>query len=145
MGQLPARSQVTVERRAIERSPSPEAKRSLLRRVPLAVIFRRVLSCMQTSRNYEGIEVVRLLGRPAVRDRRSRAARPWRTVASSPGFWMSSFFGIAVWFSSLAALWMSRGWMGLFVSGQLLSAATYLWRGLGRRIPNRVPLSEEGD
>jgi hypothetical protein len=46
---------------------------------------------------------------------------------------MSRFFCFAVWLSSLAALWMTRGWVGLFVSGQVLSAGTCLLRGLARK------------
>ena len=46
------------------------------------------------------------------------------------------FFCLTVWLSSLAAIWMSRGWIGLFVSGQVLSACTFLFKGLGRRPPS---------
>lgn len=43
---------------------------------------------------------------------------------------MSLLFSIGIWLSSLAALWMSRGWIGLLMSGQLLSTAAGLCRGL---------------
>lgn len=36
---------------------------------------------------------------------------------------------IGVWISSLVAIWMSRGWVGLFLSGQVLSTGTFLWKG----------------
>jgi hypothetical protein len=41
---------------------------------------------------------------------------------------MSWFFCLTVWLSSLAAIWMSRGWIGLFVSGHLLSAGASLFK-----------------
>lgn len=43
---------------------------------------------------------------------------------------MSLTFSISVWLSSLTAIWMSRGWIGLFLSGQLLSAAAGLCKCL---------------
>jgi hypothetical protein len=51
------------------------------------------------------------------------------------------FFCLTVWLSSLAAIWMSRGWIGLFVSGQVLSAGAFLFKGLGRRPPSCVSSS----
>lgn len=45
---------------------------------------------------------------------------------------MSLLFSIGVWLSSLAAIWMSRGWIGLLLSGHLLSTAAGLCKGLPR-------------
>jgi hypothetical protein len=42
-------------------------------------------------------------------------------------------FCIGVWISSLVAIWISRGWVGLFLSGQVLSAGTLLWKGTPSR------------
>jgi hypothetical protein len=46
---------------------------------------------------------------------------------------MSWFFYLTVfWLSWVAAMWMSRGWLGLFVSGQVLSAGTCRLKGPAR-------------
>jgi hypothetical protein len=46
---------------------------------------------------------------------------------------MNWFFCVSLWLSLLLALWMSRGWIGLFFSGQLLSAGTRLVKSLARK------------
>lgn len=45
----------------------------------------------------------------------------------------SCFFCVGVWLSSLVAIWMSRGWVGLFLSGQVLSAGAWLFEGMAKR------------
>ena len=37
-----------------------------------------------------------------------------------------------LWLSALFAIWVTRGWIGLFLSGQVLSLTTCLFRGLTR-------------
>jgi hypothetical protein len=46
---------------------------------------------------------------------------------------MNWFFCISLWLSLLFALWMSRGWMGLLFSGQVLSAGTCLVKRMVRK------------
>ena len=48
-------------------------------------------------------------------------------------FVMNWFFCISLWLSLLLALWMSRGWIGLFFSGQVLSTGTCLVKKLVRK------------
>lgn len=40
---------------------------------------------------------------------------------------------VSLWISLLLAIWMSRGWIGLLFSGQLLSTGAYLFQKLARR------------
>jgi hypothetical protein len=46
---------------------------------------------------------------------------------------MSGFFCLSLWLSLALALWMARGWLGLVFSGQVLSAGTYLVKGLAKK------------
>jgi hypothetical protein len=46
---------------------------------------------------------------------------------------MNWFFCIGLWLSLLAAIWISRGWIGLFFSGQVISAGVCLIKSLARR------------
>jgi hypothetical protein len=46
---------------------------------------------------------------------------------------MPWFFCISLWLSSLLALSMSRGWIALFFSGQMVSSAQWLFKSLVRR------------
>lgn len=46
---------------------------------------------------------------------------------------MSCFLCASLWISLAAAIWMSRGWIGLLFSGQVLSAATFMFRKLSQR------------
>ena len=46
-------------------------------------------------------------------------------------------FCVSLWVSSLLAIWMTRGWIGLFLSGHVLSAGTCLLKGLAKRAPAR--------
>jgi hypothetical protein len=46
---------------------------------------------------------------------------------------MNGFFCISLWLSLALAVWMARGWLGLLFSGQVLSAGTYLIKGLARK------------
>jgi hypothetical protein len=46
---------------------------------------------------------------------------------------MHWFLCASLWITLLAAIWMSRGWIGLLFSGQLLSAGTALVQKLARR------------
>ena len=46
---------------------------------------------------------------------------------------MRWIFCVSLWLSSVLAIWLVRGWIGLFFSGQVLSAGVYLWKGLARR------------
>lgn len=42
--------------------------------------------------------------------------------------------------SALCSLWVTRGWVGMFLSGQVLSPATYLFRELTRRTQNTLAM-----
>jgi hypothetical protein len=42
-------------------------------------------------------------------------------------------FCASLWLSSLAALWMTRGWIALFLSGQIFSAVHWLLKNLARK------------
>jgi hypothetical protein len=46
---------------------------------------------------------------------------------------MNGFFCVSVWGSLLLAIWLTRGWLGLIVSGQALSAVAFLFKGLARQ------------
>lgn len=58
---------------------------------------------------------------------------------------------LSVWISLLAAIWLTRGWIGLLFSGQLLSAGARLFESLSKRTryafsAGNVPAHElEGD
>jgi hypothetical protein len=47
-------------------------------------------------------------------------------------FLINGFFYFSLWLSLLLALWFTRGWLGLFFSGQVLSVCAYLVKGLAR-------------
>jgi hypothetical protein len=54
---------------------------------------------------------------------------------------------VSLWITLLAAIWMSRGWIGLLFSGQLLSVGACLFQKLARRTQfafagNRRPVHE---
>ena len=44
-------------------------------------------------------------------------------------------FCASLWVSSLLVVWMTLGWIGLFMSGHVLSAGTYWVKGLAKRTP----------
>ena len=46
---------------------------------------------------------------------------------------MSCFLCASLWISFAAAIWVSRGWIGLLFSGQVLSAGTFMFRKLSQR------------
>jgi hypothetical protein len=46
---------------------------------------------------------------------------------------MSCFLCASLWISFVAAIWVSRGWIGLLFSGQVLSAGTFMFRKLSQR------------
>lgn len=46
---------------------------------------------------------------------------------------MTWIFCFSLWTSSLLVIWVSRGWIGLFFSGQVLYAGVGLWKSLRRR------------
>ena len=53
---------------------------------------------------------------------------------SDAAAWLTNgIFCLSIWISLLFAIWMSRGWIGLFFSGQILSAGTYLIQRLFKR------------
>lgn len=53
------------------------------------------------------------------------------------------FFYISLWLSSLLAIWMSRGWIALFLSGQVFSAGNWLLKNLARKtLPAFSPSAE---
>jgi hypothetical protein len=53
---------------------------------------------------------------------------------SGTGAWLANgVFCLSVWISLLAAIWLSRGWIGLFFSGQVLSAGGYVVQRLFKR------------
>jgi hypothetical protein len=45
---------------------------------------------------------------------------------------MHGFLCLSLWLSFLLALWLTRGWLGLFLSGQVLSSCAYLAKRLAR-------------
>jgi hypothetical protein len=45
----------------------------------------------------------------------------------------NGIFCLSLWISLLAAIWVSRGWIGLFFSGQVLSTVTYLFQRILKR------------
>jgi len=53
---------------------------------------------------------------------------PKSLVASTWAHMTPWFFFICLGTSSFLALWMSRGWIALFMSGQLFSAGSWLFR-----------------
>ena len=63
----------------------------------------------------------------------------------------SLIFCLSLWMSLLIAVWLTRGWIGLLFSGQLLSAGTKLFESLWKRTryafsAGNVPAHElEGD
>lgn len=48
---------------------------------------------------------------------------------------MGWLFCASLWVSSLLVVWMTLGWIGLFMSGHVLSAGTYWAKGLAKRTP----------
>jgi hypothetical protein len=53
---------------------------------------------------------------------------------SGTGTWLANgVFCLSVWISLFAAIWLSRGWIGLFFSGQVLSAGGYVVQRLFKR------------
>ncbi len=53
---------------------------------------------------------------------------------SGTAAWLANgAFCLSVWISVLAAIWLSRGWIGLFFSGQVLSAGGYVFQRLSKR------------
>jgi hypothetical protein len=69
-------------------------------------------------------------------ERRSRDSLERRMTGGNSGFAacaMSCFLCASLWISFAAAIWMSRGWIGLLFSGQVLSAATFMFRKLSQR------------
>jgi hypothetical protein len=45
---------------------------------------------------------------------------------------MHGFLCLSLWLSFLLALWLTRGWLGLLLSGQVLSSCAYLAKRLAR-------------
>lgn len=46
---------------------------------------------------------------------------------------MSWLLCASLWVSSLVTIWMTLGWIGLFMSGHVLSAGAYWMKGLAKR------------
>ena len=62
------------------------------------------------------------------------SARLARMRRSNVAAWAAnSFFYASLWLSLLAAIWLSRGWIGLFFSGQVLCAGSCLVQRLVKR------------
>ena len=62
------------------------------------------------------------------------SARLARIRRSNLAAWAAnSFFYASLWLSLLAAIWLSRGWIGLFFSGQVLCAGSCLVQRLVKR------------
>jgi hypothetical protein len=62
------------------------------------------------------------------------SARLARIRKSNLAAWAAnSFFYASLWLSLLAAIWLSRGWIGLFFSGQVLCAGSCLVQRLVKR------------
>jgi hypothetical protein len=48
--------------------------------------------------------------------------------------WLTNgIFCLTLWISLLAAIWVSRGWIGVFFSGQILSTGVYLFQRVFKR------------
>jgi hypothetical protein len=56
---------------------------------------------------------------------------------------MNGFFCFCLWLSLAFALWMARGWLGLLFGGQVLSAGTWLVKGLARKTQHAFSLHGE--
>jgi hypothetical protein len=69
------------------------------------------------------------------RPRPKRRAEHWTGKSrSSIAFYLGNCLLCAgLWISLIAAIWMSRGWIGLLFSGQVLSAGVHLFQRLARR------------
>lgn len=62
------------------------------------------------------------------------SARLDRIRRSTLAAWAANgFFYASLWASLLAAIWLSRGWIGLFFSGQVLCAGSCLVQRLVKR------------
>jgi hypothetical protein len=61
---------------------------------------------------------------------RRRISDPTSGIATCA---MSCFLCISLWISLAFAVWMSRGWIGLLFSGQLLSAGSLMFQKLAQR------------
>jgi hypothetical protein len=46
---------------------------------------------------------------------------------------LNCFLCVSLWLSLVLAIWMSRGWIGLLFSGQILSAGACVFQWLTRR------------
>jgi|SRR5579872_2892982 len=71
------------------------------------------------------------------RDLRTRRLRVLFLAAASycnRSRMMRGLFCVSLWISSLLAIWMTRGWIGLFFSGQVLSAGAFLLKGAAKKI-----------
>ena len=80
------------------------------------------------------------VGRMPMLDAREAAGRVWAGISAvmrvgSSSRMMGWLFCASLWVSSLLAVWMTLGWIGLFMSGHVLSAGTYWVRGLAKRTP----------
>jgi hypothetical protein len=68
----------------------------------------------------------------------ARSSEPQPAIAVTCGYplrarLMNGFFCVSVWVSLLLAIWLTRGWLGLIVSGQALSAVAFLLKVLARQ------------
>jgi hypothetical protein len=69
----------------------------------------------------------------------ARGADHWARI----GPWI---FYISLWISSLVAVFLSRGWLALFMSGQALSACKWLLRNLAKKTaPALSPSTESSE
>ena len=68
--------------------------------------------------------------REATARRRSAEKSLISSTWTRVGPWL---FFICLWMSSLLALWMSRGLLALFLSGQLFSAGSWLFRSFAKK------------
>ena len=73
----------------------------------------------------------------------------WATLRRTPiaAYLTNSVFCLSLWMSLIAAIWLSKGWIGLFFSGQVLSTGFCLFETLFKRThyafsANSVPAHE---
>jgi hypothetical protein len=69
-----------------------------------------------------------------LRPRRSRSLFATAIGGCNGPRMMRWLFCVSLWISSLLAIWITRGWIGLFLSGQVLSAGAFLFNGMAKKI-----------
>ena len=74
---------------------------------------------------------------------RQSAARLTAIRNSQAAMWFcNGFFCVSLWVSLLITIYLCRGWVGLFFSGQVLSTAACLFQRLARKTQNAFSLNK---